>query len=108
MHFKVGPKRAAVPDFPECEAIFVPQIADLPVGCCREAVALDAAERGLQALRYIFAAVVSDDEAAARNEIHKALKGGLHCLQIIVNICVVELDVSENQRIGEVVQKLWT
>ena len=108
VHLELGPQRAAVPDFPAREAVFVAQIPDAPVGAVGEAVTLDAAERVRDAFGDILAAVVGDDEAAARNEIDEALEGGLHGVEIGVDVGVVELDVGEDERVGKVVQELRT
>jgi hypothetical protein len=82
------------------------QIANAPVGRFGEAIALHAAERGLQALGDIRAAVVGHNQPAARHQIHKPLECGLDRFQVRVNIGVIELDVREDERIGKVVQEL--
>ena len=60
------------------------------------------------ALGHVFAAVVGDDEAAARDEIDEALEGGLDGFEIGVDVGVVELDVGEDERVGKVVEELRT
>ena len=74
-------------------------------GGVREAIALDAAEGVADALGHVFAAVVGDDEAAARNQIDEALEGGFHGVEIGVDVSVVELDVGEDERVGKVVEE---
>jgi hypothetical protein len=103
---EIGPERAVVPDFPAGEAVFVAQIADAPVGGVGKAVALDAAEGAAHAFGDVGAAVVGDDEAAARNQIDEALEGGLDGFEVGVDVGVVELDVGEDERVGKVVEEL--
>ena len=59
------------------------------------------------ALGDIFIAIVSDDEAAAGNEIDEALESGFHGVEVGVDIGVVELDVGEDEGVWEVVEELW-
>ena len=99
----------ATPDaqnFPAHAAGFVAEIADAPVGRIGESVALDAAEGAAHAFGHVWAAVVGDDEAAARNEIDEALEGGFDGFEVGVDVGVVELDVGEDERVGKVVEKL--
>jgi len=42
----------------------------------------------------------------ARNEIHQALECRLHGVEIFVDVGVIELDGSQNHRVGKVVQEL--
>ncbi len=72
-----------------------------------ESVALDAAERAGYAFGDVGAAVVGDDEAAARNEIDEALESDLDGFEIGVDVGVIELDVGEDERVGKVVEELW-
>ena len=87
-------------------AVVVAQIADLPVGGIAESVAFDGAEGAADAFGDVGAAVVGDDEAAARNEIDETLEGGLDGFEIGVDVGVVELDVSEDERVRKVVEEL--
>src|SRR5579859_4599016 len=82
------------------------EVFDLPVGGCGEAVTLDAAESVGNALGDVFAAVIGDDEAAAGNEIDEALEGGLHGVEVGVDVGVIKFDVGENERVRKVVQEL--
>src|SRR6185437_9596688 len=54
---------------------------------------------------HVLAAVERDNYAATRHQIYKALECRLHCIQISVNIGVIELHVRQDQRIREVMQK---
>ena len=73
---KIGPGDAAAPDLPARAADSVAEIADAPVGGVGESVALDGAEGVAHTFGDVGAAIVGDDEAAARNEIDEALEGG--------------------------------
>ena len=71
-----------------------------------EAVALDAAECAADALGDVGAAIVGDEQAAARDEIDEALECGLHGFEVGVDVGVVEFDVGEDERVRKVVEKL--
>ena len=105
IHGELCPRSAAAIDFPLRLPVYVAQIADAPVGGIRKSVALDGAEGAADAFGHILASIVSDDKPAARNQIDEALEGGLHCFEVGVNVGVVEFDVRENERVGEVVEK---
>ena len=50
-------------------------------------------------------ASIGNDEAAARDKIDEALECGFHRFEIRVDVGVIELDMSEDQRVREVVEK---
>ncbi len=106
VHGEFGPRDAVAIHFPARLAVFVTQIADAPVGGVGKAVALDAAEGAADAFGHVRAAVVGDDEAAARNQIDEALEGGLHGFEVGVDVGVVEFDVGEDERVRKVVEEL--
>jgi len=106
LHRQIGPQRPLAPDLPASLTVLIAQIADLPVGGGAEAVALHATEGLLQALRDVLAGVVGHDAPTARDKIHQPLEGNLHRVQIGIDVGVIKLDVSQDQRIGKVVQEL--
>jgi hypothetical protein len=55
---------------------------------------------------HVGAAVVGDDEAAARDEIDQTLESNLDGFEIGVDVGVIELYVSEDERCGKVVEEL--
>src|SRR5215469_16898164 len=97
-----------MPYLPAGLAVAVPQVANLPVGLWLEAVAFDTAEGFADAFGHIVAAIEGDEQAAARHEIDEALEGSLDGAEVCVDVGVVELNVSEDQRVREVVQELRT
>ena len=50
--------------------------------------------------------VEGDDATAARDQIHEALECGLDCVEILVDVGVIELDGGEDDGVGKVVQEL--
>ena len=44
--------------------------------------------------------------AAARNQIHQALEGGLDRVEIFVDVGVIEFDRGQNDGVGKIVQEL--
>ena len=108
VHFEFGPCGAGAKDLPVHPAVLIAKIADAPLGGLAEAVALDAAESAADAIGYVFAPVVRDNKAAARDEVDESFEGGLDLIQIAINVGVVELDVRKDERVRKVVEKLGT
>jgi hypothetical protein len=77
-HRKLGPQRAAAPNLPAREAVFVPQILNAPIGSLGKSVALDAAEAPATHSVTFGAAVEGDDQPPPRNQVHQPLEGRLH------------------------------
>ena len=105
--------------WPSCRTVqrgargFEAQVGDLPVRARAGAVALDGAERlgqtALQAwafCRLAGEAIEGYDASAARNQIHQAFECGLDGVEIFVDVGVIELDRSQNDRVGKIVQEL--
>ena len=75
VHFEFGPGGRPREEPANCVRPFSwRRLRMLPVGGVAESVALDGAEGAADALGHVFAAVVGDDEAAARNEIDETLE----------------------------------
>ena len=107
LHFEFSPPCAVVHDLPAREPVLMTQVHNSPIGALGKSVAFHAAERARDALRNVLAAVVGNNDAATRHQVHQPLECCLHRLKIGINIRVIELHVRKNQRIGKVVQKLW-
>jgi hypothetical protein len=58
-----------------------------------KSVALNAAQRAGNALGHVFVAVVSNNEAAARNQVDEPLERGLYGIEVGVDVGVIELNV---------------
>ena len=84
----------------------IAEIADPPVGGVSKSVALDGTEGAAHTLGDVGTAVVSDDEAASRNEIDEAFEGCFDGFEVGVDVSVVELNVREDERSGKVVEEL--
>src|SRR6185437_13708844 len=104
---EVSPVAAFAQDRPVSALTFELQVGGLPGGVVR-AIALNWAKGFGHALAHIGVAFVSDDAAAARHQVDQAPEGGLHRVQVLVNVCVIELNGSEDDGIGKVVQELGT
>src|ERR1700678_4262154 len=96
-----------MPDLPVHCAVPIAKVLEAPVGFCTEAVALNLAEGLRHALRHICAAIKGNYAPAPWNQIHEPLESCLHRFEVGVNVGMIELDVSENERIRKVVQKCW-
>ena len=105
LHFKIGPRNAGALNCPVHAAGFVAEIANAPVGGVRKPVALDGTEGAAHTFSDVGAAVVGDDEAAARDEIDEALESNLDGFEIGIDVGVVELNVRENERCGKVMEE---
>src|SRR6185437_13953560 len=104
---EVSPVAAFAQDRPVSALTFELQVGGLP-GAVVRAIALNWAKGFGHALAHIGVAFVGDDAAAARHQVDQALEGGLHRVQVLVNVCVIELNGSEDDGIGKVVQELGT
>ncbi|HET8636786.1 MAG TPA: Mur ligase domain-containing protein, partial [Acidobacteriaceae bacterium] len=71
-------------------------------------VAFDGAPNVEECVSRAFCAVERDEETSARDEIDEALERDFDSFEIGVDIGVIEFHVSENERVGEVVQKFRT
>src|ERR1019366_1834557 len=105
MHFEFRPERVVMPHFPAGTAVFMAKIAHLPVGLSAEAIALYAAKCAADAFGDIGAAVVGDQESAARHEIDEAFERDFDCLEVSVDVRVIKLDVGENKRVWKIVKE---
>ncbi len=76
------------------------------MGGLGEAVTLDGTKGAAHTLGHVGAAVVSDDEAAARNEIDEAFERCFDGFEVGVDVSVVKLNVREDERGGKVVEEL--
>ncbi len=72
------------------------QIAQLPGGVRGEPVAFYFAECAGYAFGDVGAAVIGNDEAAARHQIDETLECDFDGFKIGVDVGVIELDMSEN------------
>src|SRR6185503_16732439 len=59
-------------------------------------------------LSHIRAVPTGNQPAVLRNEIHETTKSQLHCIQIAIDIGVVEFDVIDDRELGQVVHELRT
>src|SRR5208283_3802280 len=75
-------------------------------GLLAKAVALHPAKRAADALVNVWVAIPCDQQSAARNQVNQPPEGGLHFIQAVVYVGVVELDRCQNDGVGKVVQKL--
>src|SRR6185312_4266711 len=105
-HLEIGPASPAVVDFPSHEAVFVAKIANAPVTLLKEAVSLHAAKCVRDAVGDIFAGIVGDNDATARDQIDQPLERGFHGIEIGVDVGMVVFHMGKDEAIGKIVQKL--
>ena len=55
---------------------------------------------------HVRAVPTCNQPSIARNKIHEATKREFHCVQIIVNVCMIELDIVDDGKFGQVVHEL--
>src|SRR3974390_31153 len=72
-----------------------------------EPIPLHAAKSARSAIVHVGVAVPRYEQAALRNEVDQPLEGGLHFVEVLVNIGVIELDRGEDDGIRKIVEKLW-
>ncbi len=106
LHLEGRPELPCAQDLPVHRAVFVVQILYAPVSLRREAITLHRAECLRNAFGNIDAAVVGHDAPPAWDKINEPLEGSLDGIKIGIDVGVVELDMSENQRVRKVVQEL--
>src|SRR6202521_2773773 len=87
-------------------------MCDFPTRGIRSTVKLDRTESFLQTAIEAFtrdiARIKGDNPSTSLHEIHEPLERRFHCVEIFVDIRVIEFNRSKNQRIRKVVQKLRT
>src|SRR6185437_7959179 len=105
---KFGPGLALSLDFPLAVGSGLGEVVETPVGVGLEAIALDRTEGSADTFGYVGRGVISDDAAAARDKIHEALEGGLHRVEVAVNVGVVVFDMGKDEGGWEVVHELGT
>ena len=84
------------------------QIRHLPIACLRVAVSLHRTECPRQTTLDTLPGIEGNDAATPRNQVHQALESRLHCIEIFVNVRMIELNRSEDDRVGKVVQEFRT
>src|SRR4051794_34717066 len=84
----------------------IPNVPNLPVRLGLETIALYPAERLVDALCHVLAAVKCDEKSAARNEIDQPPECRLDCIEIGIDIRMIELNMRQDQCGRKVVEEL--
>src|SRR5262249_38815657 len=77
-----------------------------PLRLLSEPISFDRTESFRKTLINIAAAVPSDNAATARNQVHQSFERRLHCVEVFIDVRVIEFDRGKDHRIRKVVQKL--
>src|SRR5579872_1577309 len=81
---------------------------DSPACICAGTISLHRTERARQTTLDALARIECNDAATARHQIHQSLERGFYGVEIFINIGVIKLNRRQDDRVGEIVQKLRT
>src|SRR5436190_21782384 len=91
--FQIGPTLSVLQNSPGSTVSFELQIHGPPCRLLAESIHLDGAKRFADALAHIGARVVSDDVSPAWNKIYQPLEGGLHRIEVLIDVGVIEFNM---------------
>src|ERR1051326_2851925 len=81
------------------------QVLNSPVCVACPTVALHRTKRLRNATIGAIASIESYDSATARDQVHQPFERSLNCLEVPVNIGVIELHRSQNDAVGKIMQE---
>src|SRR5271169_5115919 len=102
------PRGSIAHDDPRGAPGFEMQVGDSPRCIGAGTISLHRAERASKTTLEAVSGIESDDAAAARHEVHQALEGGFHSVEVLVNISVIKFNRRQDDGVRKVVQELWT
>src|SRR5579863_597396 len=106
--FKTRPRLAMVQNRPTGARGLDPQIGDSPSRLQTRAISLNRTECPGQATVDALSPIEADDPSAFGNKINQSLKGRFYCVEIFVDVGMVELDRSKDDGVRKIVQELRT